>query len=241
MPTAFAFLTEEEEALVQRRCRVRRPSSVIGLGISLDAAGNGDRFRAAFGIGDRPYLLYAGRLDPGKGSDELYIYFTTLKARKPSDLALVVVGDPVKPLPPHPDVFTTGFVPDQVKSDAIAGCLALAMPSYYESFSLILAEAWAQSKAAIVNGRSAVLAGQAHRSEGAIPYDGFAEFEVAVEMISEHEELRTDLGYRGRRYVVSRYAWDTVLDHLEHLMQTTVHLHRQAIPPVATSSLLRRS
>ena len=240
MPTAFAFLTEEEEALVQRRCRVKRPSSVIGLGVDLDTVGDGPRFRAEYGVGDRPYLLYAGRLDPGKGSDELFDYFTTLKARKPSDLALVVVGDPVKPLPPHPDVFTTGFVPDQVKADAIDGCLALVMPSYFESFSLILAEAWAQAKPALVNGRSVVLAGQAHRSEGAIPYDGYAEFEVAVEMLFEHETLRKDLGYRGHRYVVSRYSWDTVLGHVEHLIETTIHLHRQAIPPIATSSLLPR-
>ena len=253
MPTAFAFLTDEEQALVERRARVERPSSVIGLGVDLDARGDGSRLRARLGIGERPYLLYIGRLDPGKGSDELYDYFTTYKARSPgsrpdgvtgpqshADLALVVVGEPVKPLAPHPDVFTTGFVPEQVKLDAIDGCTALVMPSYFESFSLVLAEAWAQSKPALVNGRCDVLVGQAQRSEGAIPYHGFAEFEAAVELLLEHDGLRRDLGFRGRRYVTSRYHWDTVLSHVEHLCQTAAHLHRQAVPPVATVSLLPR-
>jgi glycosyltransferase involved in cell wall biosynthesis len=238
MPTAYAFLTDEEQALVQRRARIRRPSSVIGLGTDLTTTGDGSRFRLEFGVGDRPYLLYVGRLDPGKGSDELYDYFVTLKARQPSDLALVVVGEPVKPLAPHPDVFTTGFVSEQVKIDALDGCLGLVMPSYFESFSLVLVEAWAQSKPALVNGHCDVLVGQAQRSEGAIPYRGFAEFEAAVEMLLEHESLREDLGYRGRRYVESNYAWDTVLDHLEHLYDTAIHLYRQTTPPIATSALM---
>ena len=237
MPTAYAFLTEEEEALVSRRSRVVRPSSIIGLGVDLDAEGDGARFRAEFGVGDRPYLLYVGRLDPGKGSDELYDYFTTYKARNPGDLALVVVGEPVKPLAPHPDVFTTGFVPEQTKVDAIAGCLALVMPSYFESFSLVLAEAWAQSKPALVNGRCDVLVGQAQRSSGAVPYEGFAEFEAAVDLLVEHPDLQGDLGVRGRAYVERRYHWDTVLKHMEHLCQTAVHLHRRAVPAVATVSL----
>ncbi|GAC1537673.1 MAG: glycosyltransferase family 4 protein [Acidimicrobiales bacterium] len=237
MPTAFAFLTEEEEALVSRRTRVVRPSSIVGLGVDLDASGDGSRFRAAHGVGERPYLLYVGRLDPGKGSDELYDYFTTYKARHPGDLALVVVGEPVKPLAPHPDVITTGFVDEQVKVDAIAGCTALVMPSYFESFSLVLAEAWAQSKPALVNGRCDVLVGQAQRSGGAVPYEGFAEFEAAVDLLLDHPELQVDLGFRGRRYVEHRYHWDTVLDHMEHLCRTAIHLHRQVIPSVATVSL----
>ena len=237
MPTAFAFLTEEEEALVARRTRVVRPSSIIGLGVDLDAAGDAGRFRADRGIGERPYLLYVGRLDPGKGSDELYDYFTTYKARHPGDLALVVVGEPVKPLAPHPDVITTGFVDEQVKVDAVAGCTALVMPSYFESFSLVLAEAWAQSKPALVNGRCDVLVGQAQRSGGAIPYEGYAQFEAAVDLLLEHPDLQEDLGLRGRAYVELRYHWDTVLEHMEHLCQTAVHLHRRVVPPVATVSL----
>jgi glycosyltransferase involved in cell wall biosynthesis len=230
LPSAYAFLTEEEQALVTRRARVRRPSAVIGLGVELDRAGDGPRFRNAQAVGERPYLLYVGRLDPGKGSDELFDLFTTYKARHPGDLALVVVGAPVKPLPPHPDVFTTGWVTDEMKTDAIAGCEALVMPSYFESFSIVLAEAWAQGRPALVNGRSDVLLGQARRAGGALPYQGYAEFEAAVELLMGDAALRTALGERGRAYVEARYRWDTVLDHAERLFATAAHRHRQALP-----------
>jgi len=239
IPTAFAFLTEEEGELIGRRCRVRRPSGLVGLGVELDAAGEGARFRARHALGDRPYLLYVGRLDPSKGSDELAEYFLTYKARNPSPLALVVMGEPVKPLPDHPDVIATGFVPDQERTDAIDGCTALVMPSYYESFSLVLAEAWAQSRPALVNGRSDVLAGQARRSGGAVPYAGYAEFEAAVDLLTSRPTVGPELGARGRRYVTSRYRWDDVLDRTEQLLDHAVRLHRRATAgvdgaPVAT-------
>lgn len=235
LPSAYAFLTEEEQALVYRRARVRRPSAVIGLGVELDTPGDGPRFRATQQLGDRPYLLYVGRLDPGKGSDELYDFFTTYKTRRPGDLALVVVGEPVKPLPPHPDVVTTGWVADGIKTDAIAGCEALVMPSYFESFSLALTEAWAQRRPALVNGRCEVLLGQARRSGGALPYEGYAEFEAALDLLVDDAALRGSLGERGRAYVEARYRWDDVLHHTEELFATAIHRHRQGLPPLVPS------
>ena len=232
LPSAYAFLTEEEQQLVERRARVRRPSAVVGLGVELGVAGDAERFRAQFRVGDRPYLLYIGRLDPGKGSDELYDWFTTYTARRPGRLALVVVGEPVKPLPAHPDVITTGFVAESVKADAIAGCEALVMPSYFESFSIVLVEAWAQRRPALVNARCDVLRGQARRSGGAIPYRGYAEFEAAVDLLVGDAELRRTLGERGRAYVESRYRWDDVLDHTERLLHTAIRRHRRALPRV---------
>ena len=230
LPSAYAFLTEEEQLLVDRRARVRVPSAVVGLGVDLDTVGDEARFRASCAVGDRPYLLYVGRLDPGKGSDELYDHFTTYRARHPGPLALVVVGDPVKPLPPHPDVVTTGFVSDELKAGAIAGCEALVMPSYFESFSLVLVEAWAQRRPGLVNGRCDVLRGQARRSGGALPYRGYGEFEAAVEMLTGDAQLRRTLGERGRAYAESRYRWEDVLDHTEQLLRIAVTRHRRAQP-----------
>ena len=229
LPSAFAFLTEEEQALMARRTRTTIPSSVIGLGVDLDVEGDATRFREAWPLGERPYLLYLGRLDPGKGSLELADFFTTYKTRRPGDLALVVVGDPVQPLAPHPDLVCTGWVDESVKADAIAGCAALVMPSYFESFSLVLVEAWAQRRAALVNGRCDVLAGQARRSGGGLPYRGYAEFEAAVDLLMGDADLRATLGERGRAYVESRDRWDDVLTRVEQLFATAIHLPRHAV------------
>jgi glycosyltransferase involved in cell wall biosynthesis len=224
-PTAFGFLTQEEAALVARRFRVRRPSITTGIGVDLAAP---DRvspedvaaFRRRFDVGDGPYLLYVGRLDPHKGSEELFSYFTTYKAQRPGPLRLVVVGEPVRPLPPHPDVTVTGWVDEDVRDVAIAGSFALVQPSYFESFSLILMEAWVHARPALVQGRCDVLDGHARRSGGGLPYRGFAEFAEAVDLLLEDGALAGRLGAAGRRYVEEHFAWDVVLDRYEAFLAT---------------------
>ena len=90
------------------------PGAVLGAGVDIDAISSPDdvlRFRERYGVRDRRYLVVVGRLDPGKGSDELVDYFSTYRDRNPQrDLALVVVGEPMHEIAAHPDVIVTGFV-----------------------------------------------------------------------------------------------------------------------------------
>jgi len=219
-PDAVAFLTEEEQALVQRRFGGHAPSAVTGLGIDLDPPiGDVAEMRAAFGLGDRPYLLALGRVDPAKGLDELFAFFAAYKQRNPGPLALLVMGEPVRPLPEHPDVIPTGFVDEATKHAALAGSVALAHPSYFESFSIVVCEAWVQGRPVLVQGNCAVLDGQVRRSGGGIPYVDFAQFEEAVNLLLGDEELNAALGAAGRRYVARRYRWDAVVDRFMRLVR----------------------
>ncbi|MDQ1396729.1 MAG: hypothetical protein QOG64_1988 [Acidimicrobiaceae bacterium] len=221
VPDGLAMFTEEEAALIRDRFHLDRPEAVTGIGIDVTAVGDAAAFRATAGgaLGDRPYLLYVGRVDPHKGSTELFDFFVTYKARNPGPLALVVVGDPVLPLDAHPDVVPVGFVAEEAKTGAMAGALALVQPSYFESFSLVLCEAWVQGRPALVQGRCAVLDGQVRRSGGGLPYTGFAEFEAAVDRLWGDPGLREAMGQAGRRYVEANYHWDAVLDRYERLLE----------------------
>lgn len=234
---ALALLSDEEEALVRRRFPgVTVPSRVSGAGVDLDAVarGDGDRFRQAYGLGEAPYLLYVGRVDPHKGAVELFDYFRAYKERNPGPLKLVVVGDPVRPLPDHVDVVGTGFVDDSVKHDAIAGCTAFVHPSWFESFAIVLCEAWAHQKPALVQGRSEVLRGMAWRSGGALPYAGFPEFEAAVDLVLSEPGVAPLLGGAGREFVERHYTWDRVLDTYERFL-LSITAHRR--PPAVSRSL----
>jgi glycosyltransferase involved in cell wall biosynthesis len=224
LPHAFGFLTPEEEALVARRFRVRRPSVTTGVGVDLDVAvppASVAAFRAAHGLGDDPYLVFVGRLDPHKGTDELSDFFTAYKAEHPGRLRLVLVGQPIQPVAPHPDVVVTGWVDDEVRDAALAGSLALVQPSYFESFSLMLVEAWVQSKPALVQGHCDVLAGQARRSGGGLPYRGYREFEAALDLLIEDPAVGRRLGAAGRAYVEANYRWDDVLTRYERFLAAT--------------------
>jgi len=233
LPDAFGYLTSEEEALVRARFRVRRPSITAGVGIDADI-GTADpvavgRFREEFALGDDPYLLYLGRLDPHKGSEELFEFFTSYKATSPGPLRLVAVGQPVQPLPPHPDVVVTGWADETVKDAALGGALALVQPSYFESFSIVLTEAWAHAKPALVQGHCAVLDGQARRSGGAIPYRGYGEFAAAIEMLLEDPLLGARLGESGRRFVLEHYRWDTILTRYERFLAAVARVSPEAV------------
>jgi glycosyltransferase involved in cell wall biosynthesis len=96
------------------------------------------------------------------------------------------------------------------------------VPSYFESFSIVLVEAWARARPALVQARCEVLVGQARRSGGAIPYRGFAEFEAALERVLADRELARRLGEAGRRYVEARYRWDAILDRYEGFLAEVI-------------------
>jgi glycosyltransferase involved in cell wall biosynthesis len=218
LPDAFAFLTPEEAELVRTRFPGAPSGEVVGVGVDLDHRGDGDAFRERHGIGDAPYVLYLGRVDPAKGASELLDYFLAYKELNGGPLKLVFLGEALIDLPERDDIVATGFVDGDERDSALAGALALAHPSYFESFSMALTEAFAQSRPALVQARCAVMAGHARRSGGAIPYSGFAQFEVAVDLLLERPELAAAMGARGREYVEREYSWPVVLERYERLL-----------------------
>jgi glycosyltransferase involved in cell wall biosynthesis len=129
----------------------------------------------------------------------------------------------------------TGFLEESMKHAAINGSLALVQSSYFESFSIVLCEAWVQNRPALVQGASTVLRGQAMRSGGAIPYEGYAEFEQAVMMLLENPELANEMGMNGRKYVEQQYEWNNVISNVE----TTLKLAKAQFKE-RTISLSRR-
>ena len=215
-PDAFLFFTPEEKLVVEKLYGIRPHGSIIGLGIGdkltdLDVPG----FCKKFSVIENQYLIYVGRIDQAKAVGELISFFQAMKLRGSSSLKLVLVGEEIIEVPKDPNIIVTGFLSESEKESAIAGALALVQPSYFESFSIVLCEGWKQSTPALVQGKCAVLRGQAIRSGGAIPYEGFAEFEVAVEYLVANPEVASALGASGREYVQKNYDWEIVLDRLE--------------------------
>jgi glycosyltransferase involved in cell wall biosynthesis len=205
-------LTEEEADLIRRRFRPAGVVEVVGGG--LGEVPELDDAVERFGLTGTDYVISIGRTDPGKGVPELVDYFAEYRTRHDRDVRLVLVGSNNAGLNRQDGVVFTGYVDDVTRWSLTAGATALIQPSYFESFSLSLAEGWQVGLPALVQGRCDVLAGQVRRSGGGLTYEDYAGFDAALTQLLADAPLRTALGEAGRRYV-RRYDWDRVLDAFE--------------------------
>jgi glycosyltransferase involved in cell wall biosynthesis len=222
------YHTRAERNLMEDVFRIgARPQVVLGLGVS-DPAGMGRPGGEILGIGDRPYLCYLGRVDEHKGCGMLADYFAEYKARHPSDLALAFVGPVSAKSPDHPDIVVTGTVSEADKWDILADAQVMVTPSAYESFSLVVLEAWTLGVPVLVNGACAATMEHCTRSGGGLWFDSYRSFEATVGRLVGDAGLRAALGEAGRRYTARHYLWPAIIDRYIAFLTGVVSRGRQA-------------
>jgi glycosyltransferase involved in cell wall biosynthesis len=220
LPRALAFLTPAEERLVRGRFDLGdRPALVGGMGVDVPPPPDVEAFRARHGL-DRPWLLYAGRIDAGKGCAEMLSFYERYReaAEEPPDL--VLIGRLALPELRQPGVRYLGYLPEEEKAAAMAGARAVLCPSPFESLSIVLLEALALGVPGLVNARSEVLKDHCLRSNAGLFYENADEFVEALGLLVAQEQLRDALGANGRRYVAEEYRWDVVLERWRRLLAT---------------------
>jgi glycosyltransferase involved in cell wall biosynthesis len=207
----IVYHARAERALVERVFRVAdRRNLVLGLGIGDDRS-TGRHGGELLGIGDRPYVISVGRVDEMKGSKALVAFFRKYKELFGGSLALALVGPVSVDLEDHPDIVVTGVVDEASKWDLLHGASAFLSFSAYESFSLVLMEAWWAGVPALVNGMCEVTRQHCQSSGGGMWFDSFASFVAAMQYLRGHEEARREMGFRGRKYVERWFRWPTLM------------------------------
>lgn len=212
LPRAIVYNSVEERNMINEVSgNSGVPGDVVGVGSEVPAASSGARFRAAHGV-EGDYVLYVGRIDENKGCPNLFRNFLRFKSETGSPARLVLIGSSVLPVPAHPDILSMGFLPEQDKFDALDGALALVMPSFYESLSMVILEAWAMGKPVLANAHCEVLRGQCLRSNAGLFYEDYGEFREALALLLGSPELRRALGANGRNYYEANYSWKRIED-----------------------------
>jgi glycosyltransferase involved in cell wall biosynthesis len=163
-----------------------------------------------------PLVLYGGRIDPGKGCEELLQYFGEY-VKAGGDATLVLMGAKLMSLPEDPSVRFAGLLSDSEKLQALEAATVVVCPSPYESLSLLALESLSVGTPVLVNARSAVLVEHATRSNAGLWYADRDEFVEALKRLVDDEPLRRALGRNGRDYVRRFYRWDVVLGKYERL------------------------
>jgi glycosyltransferase involved in cell wall biosynthesis len=160
--------------------------------------------------------LYGGRIDPGKGCEELIEYFSTY-VQEGGEASLVLMGVKLMPLPEEPFIRFAGRLSDQERLQALEAATVVVVPSPYESLSLLALESFAVGTPILANARSEVLVDHCHKSNAGLFYADRDEFTECLRLLVADHSLRAALGANGREYVRQNYRWDVILGKYEKI------------------------
>jgi glycosyltransferase involved in cell wall biosynthesis len=165
------------------------------------------------------YIVYVGRIDSGKGCNELLEYFDAYKKKYRENLNLVLVGKGVMPVPKREDIIELGFVSDLVKFAAIANAKALVLPSRQESLGIVVLEAMALGVPVLLNAHCAVLKAQAEKSDAGLYFYNQEDFIAAMRLIIERKDISERFGENGKKFVEKHYKWDVIIAKICDLVE----------------------
>jgi glycosyltransferase involved in cell wall biosynthesis len=163
-----------------------------------------------------PFALYGGRIDPGKGCEELLEYFQTF-VKEGGDATLMLMGVKLMPLPEDPRVRFAGILPEEERLHALEAATVVVVPSPYESLSLLALESFAVGTPVLANARAEVLVEHCRRSHAGLFYADRWEFVEALKLLLRDAPLRASLGRNGRAYIQRNYRWSIILSKYERL------------------------
>jgi glycosyltransferase involved in cell wall biosynthesis len=163
-----------------------------------------------------PFVLYGGRIDPGKGCEELIEYFSNY-VQQGGEASLVLMGVKLMPLPEEPFIRFAGRLSDQERLQALEAATVVVVPSPYESLSLLALESFAVGTPVLANARSEVLVDHCQKSNAGLFYADRYEFEECLTLLVADQRLRSALGRNGRDYVRRSYRWDVILAKYEKM------------------------
>lgn len=203
----FAFNTEPEHDLARRLFGLPpEKCAVVGMDIEPFEA-DPAAFARARGL-DRPYVIYCGRREGGKGTPLLCEYMQAFRERTGEDVKLVFTGSgPIEaPAELQPHILDVGFVSEREKHEAMAGAIAFIHPSVNESLGIVLLEAWLAGAPALVHAGGEVLRWQCRRSDGGLWFRHYPDFEQELLLLLRQPELRRRMGAAGRKHVLREYS-----------------------------------
>jgi glycosyltransferase involved in cell wall biosynthesis len=194
----------------------RTEALIVGEGMDTHWTHDPACFRADFGL-EEPFILYAGRKDPGKNTPLLIHYFLRYKAegRGPENLKLVLIGNLPAEIPAGGErhVRDLGFVEIQQKHDAYAAAEVFVQPSLMESFSRVIMEAWLAGTPVMVHADCPVTRDHVLASGGGLAFAGYPHFAECLDYLLARPELRSAMARAGAAYVEANFAWPVVVNN----------------------------
>lgn len=223
---AVIALTPAERRIFVALGVARDRIAVTGVGPMLAEDADPQRFRDRHDVRG-PLILFVGQHYPYKGFAELLAAAPSIWRRHP-DAELCFVGPHIGrsrelfERAPDRRVKCLGQVDLQTKTDALAACTLLCVPSTQESFGAVYTEAWSFSKPVIGCPIPAVSEVIRHEHDGLLVPQRPPRIASAVVRLLDEPVWAEELGRRGRQVVDERYNW-------RRLSQLTEDAYRAAL------------
>jgi glycosyltransferase involved in cell wall biosynthesis len=217
-PKAIAFNTEVEKAFLKTTFDIRAVAEeTVGCGVDLLAGPTHGSRAGRNGLPEGPFLLYGGRIDPGKGCDQLLDFFETYKEQG-GPATLVLMGAKLMPLPDVPWVRYAGLLSEADRLRALESAAIVVVPSPFESLSLLALEGMAVGNPVLCNARADVLVDHCRRSNAGLFYSTREEFVECTHLLLADRDLRERMGRNGKTYVNANYAWNVIMAKYDRLI-----------------------
>ena len=184
-----------------------------GVGPVIAPTADPENFRLCYGIDGR-LVLFVGQHYSYKGFYAL-LEAATLVWRRFPDARFAFIGPPVGDSEAayrgaDPRILRLGAVDLQTKTDALAACTVLCVPSTQESFGGVYAEAWSFGKPVIGARIPAVAEVIDDGVDGLLTEQRPAEIADRIILLLEDESAAQCMGAAGKAKVVRRYTWDVI-------------------------------
>ena len=211
-PRALFFLTRAEMDLVRRLFAPPGAMRLVRTGLDIRADVDDKPFRRRYLL-VAPYLLYAGRIERGKGLEAVFDHYRSLKGEAYVDL--VLIGKKLMDLPAIQGLKYLGFVSEDDKLAAFKGAVLSLQPSPLESLSITTLESYSMRTPVLVNRNCPALLEHVETSGCGLAYGDGEEFLAGFRRLYRRPALRAAMGEKGLEYVRRYYSWDAVLREIQ--------------------------
>lgn len=242
---ALVFVLHEGELRAWRPDRAGRHLERVVHGVSPETAKTSDRASARgaiSGLGDAPFVLVLGRMEPAKGQDLALAAF--LRARPDTHLVLAggvadagYVAALRKTIAERGSdkLHLVGGVAPHLARALLAEAALVVVPSRAEPFGIVLLEAWAEGASTLfsdVDGLAAIADRLGAKTGRITPNDPDALAGAIRHALDEPEALR-DEARRMQGEVTRRASWASVAEHLGHRYELAISKGRLHDLPVS--------
>ena len=223
---AIIALTEtEKQTLIKLGVQPDR-ITVTGIGPALAENADSQVFKETYKISD-PIILFLAQHYPYKGYQQL-LQAAPLVWQKFPEAQFVFVGPSVADSEKYfknqdSRIHRLGSLNLQDKTNALAACTLLCVPSSQESFGGVFTEAWHFAKPVIGCNIPAVSEVVDHGINGYLVHQNPAEIADTICQILQNPSQAQEMGQAGQQKLYTKFTWDKISQLTADLYQRVTH------------------